>query len=665
MTSRRSMTERRTRVATALLMALAIAGGLCWLRRTPAFSEQVELPVYDLMTMAGWPWQTEHPDVVLVTLQATSIPGPRPLKWPLSDANLRDSLLAILDGEPTVIGIDLLAEPNPPVIPDGTSWNSEDLRALFQSHGNIVASFSRPASDTIDFPPPPFALGLPPDEAQLRIASANFPTDGTRHQTIRRGYFSIGFRDAADPSGQEITRFSLAALCAIHHTHALPGERGISVEDIEGNTALESRSGGYVLDDRHGLGHQFLLKPGPELNRNLCAASANLPLHEVLQMTREQRQAAFRGKVVLLGTNDSTGGEDRKPVTGNPDLRGIKLQALATAQLLREHLDGEPPIRTLPDFWEDLLVIAISLAGSAAMLGGLAGASWRSPVILVAIATVALGGGTGALRAGYWIPAGAPAIAGVLSGIATLAQLTSAARRANEEARLLFARRFGSGLADRLWDHRKLILSGGRIPTESFEGTILFSDLAGYTPATRQLEASEDPAAFSKWIGGYMQAMIGAVIDHGGLVKDVEGDAIMAVFGFPPDGNDSHAANAVACALAMCRAIVGLNARQSEGAPAYRTRVGIYTGTVTAVQQGSLRRFEYALIGNAVNCAKRLEQFRKEDFSASGDPVRILAGSTTRTIAPDAACYSPVSELPVVIDAGVDPEIIWILQKKS
>ena len=76
----------------------------------------------------------------------------------------------------------------------------------------------------------------------------------------------------------------------------------------------------------------------------------------------------------------------------------------------------------------------------------------------------------------------------------------------------------------------------------------------------------------------------------------------------------TYAANAVAAALAIQQQIADLNRSLSdEGQPAMRIRIGIHSGIVLTGSLGSSERLEYAVIGDTVNCASRLESLTRND----------------------------------------------------
>jgi adenylate cyclase len=82
--------------------------------------------------------------------------------------------------------------------------------------------------------------------------------------------------------------------------------------------------------------------------------------------------------------------------------------------------------------------------------------------------------------------------------------------------------------------------------------------------------------------------------------------------------------------VAIQQDIEALNRSLAEaGAPAMRLRIGLHSGEVVAGSLGSSERLEYAVIGDAVNCASRLESLDKE---RQNNRCRVLVSSTTREL---------------------------------
>lgn len=162
----------------------------------------------------------------------------------------------------------------------------------------------------------------------------------------------------------------------------------------------------------------------------------------------------------------------------------------------------------------------------------------------------------------------------------------------------------------------------GRIRGEGelTEATILFADLRDFTP---WVEATA-PRQVVRDLNEYFTEMDQAIRAHGGLVLQFIGDEIEAVFGAPLAAPD-HAARAVRAAIEMRRRLRTWNAaREAAGKPALRHGIGIHTGTVLAGNIGGAERLSYALVGDPVNLASRIQGLTK-DFK-----VDILISEATR-----------------------------------
>jgi class 3 adenylate cyclase len=162
------------------------------------------------------------------------------------------------------------------------------------------------------------------------------------------------------------------------------------------------------------------------------------------------------------------------------------------------------------------------------------------------------------------------------------------------------------------------------------EVTLLFSDLRDFTPWVE----AHAPEAVVRDLNDYFTLMEGAIRAHGGLVIQYIGDEIEAVFGAPlPDPR--HAEQAVRAALEMRARLAAWNGqREAAGRPLFRHGIGIHTGEVLAGAIGSPDRLSYALVGDAVNLASRLQDLTKEmktDVVVSGATQRRL-GASVETI---------------------------------
>ena len=134
--------------------------------------------------------------------------------------------------------------------------------------------------------------------------------------------------------------------------------------------------------------------------------------------------------------------------------------------------------------------------------------------------------------------------------------------------------------------------------------TILFSDLHGFTTLAEKLP----PAQMVELMNRYFRIIDETIRAHGGMIHSFIGDAVHASFNFADDC-PAHAARALAAALAIQ---ARLDAARFAGGQAMATRIGVHSGPVAGAAVGSEARMNYAMFGDAVNVAMRLEQLNKE-----------------------------------------------------
>ncbi len=169
----------------------------------------------------------------------------------------------------------------------------------------------------------------------------------------------------------------------------------------------------------------------------------------------------------------------------------------------------------------------------------------------------------------------------------------------------------------------EILAAGGTRGGYIREVTILFSDLRDFTPWVE----AHAPDEVVRDLNIYFTLMEGAIRAHGGLVLQFIGDEIEAVFGAPvPEPH--HADHAVAAGLEMRRRLATWNeTRRAAGSVAIRHGIGIHTGQVLAASIGSPERLSYALVGDPVNLASRIQDLTKEvgaEVLVSGETVRRL-----------------------------------------
>jgi adenylate cyclase len=199
---------------------------------------------------------------------------------------------------------------------------------------------------------------------------------------------------------------------------------------------------------------------------------------------------------------------------------------------------------------------------------------------------------------------------------------------ASQQQRQQFERLLGQttspAVARQLWSQRESLLSDGRFEGRQLPVTVMFSDLCGFTTVSERLS----PRDLLIWINRAMGRCVPAITRRDGMVNKFTGDGFLAVFGAPvSEGSERDADAAIEAALEIQTALLELNRTlQAEDQPPMRMRIGLHSGEVLAGSMGSSERIEYAVIGDAVNCASRLESLAKERHD---NVCRILVSSVT------------------------------------
>ena len=161
-----------------------------------------------------------------------------------------------------------------------------------------------------------------------------------------------------------------------------------------------------------------------------------------------------------------------------------------------------------------------------------------------------------------------------------------------DRLRDLFGRHVGTDVAHRA------IEEGASLSGDVVEAAVLFIDLVGSTNLAESLPPQEVAAV----LNDFFRIVVDAVDAHQGLINKFEGDAALAVFGAPLPTNDPASAG-----LATARTL----GNQLRQLPVVDFGIGVSAGRVFAGNVGAENRYEYTVIGDAVNEAARLADLAK------------------------------------------------------
>ncbi|MEB3199203.1 MAG: adenylate/guanylate cyclase domain-containing protein [Synechococcaceae cyanobacterium] len=585
---------RATRILQRIgpsLGALALLAGVEW----SGLAQRFDLWFYDLITTLRPAPSARHLPITLIGIEEADI---RRHGWPIDDGLLCQALDRLLEKGPAAIGLDLYRDA-------GVGASRDCLRQRFSTDPRLVSIFN--------------------------VASGIAAVPGTPAR--RQGYNDLSLdadgtlrRDLVHVQGQDEATVALP----LRLLEVATGDRSLTRRLEQGRLPdawLSSDAGGYHREQDAGLGMQRML---------LFRQSGSFRSYSLDAVLRGRVPAsALTRRIVLIGsTAPSLKDVFLVPMThfrgGTevPALSGVEIHGLRLATLL-EHQQGQTPSGWLMPGWGNGLLVL--LCGVGGLLLGEGFRSLRLSQLTTAGALLVLGGSlTGLLYGHIWIGTSMPVLAmASLAGAAWMRRGAASQLHARQVQSLL-GQATSPAVAALLWEQRDELLKGGRFEGRLLPVTVLFSDTANFTTVSEGMS----PATLMAWLNRCMALCIPAVTSRGGMVNKFTGDGLMAVFGAPVSVDPAADARAATeAALDIRRGLESLNiSLESEGLPPVRMRIGIHSGRVLAGSMGSSERLEYAVIGDTVNCASRLESLDKHRHAGV---ARILVSANTRELLPE------------------------------
>lgn len=205
---------------------------------------------------------------------------------------------------------------------------------------------------------------------------------------------------------------------------------------------------------------------------------------------------------------------------------------------------------------------------------------------------------------GYWLPILYPlsSLAFTFTGCTLYRVLTEQRERA--WLKRAFQQYVPADVVQQIADDPQALVFGG----ERRRLTVLFTDLRDFTTYSEEHE----PEEIVEILREYLTAMVDIIFKHGGTVDKFIGDSILGIFGAPIHYPD-HAARACQAAFEMAEQLKVLQERwKAEEKTPLRMGIGVSTGEVVVGNLGSEQRFDYTVIGDAVNLGARLESANKD-----------------------------------------------------
>jgi adenylate cyclase len=330
------------------------------------------------------------------------------------------------------------------------------------------------------------------------------------------------------------------------------------------------------------------------------------------------------GHIVLIGASFAGSSDSFAQPFGNTPMPGVERMANIIDTIISRNFIGAPS-----GSWNIVVTAAILLA--AALAGAMTEFLPTRVAALAGAAPIAVWAGVAqlAFAKNLWLPLVEP-VAALATAAATVLLfrywvVDRDGRRIRSAFRQYLAPEMVAVLAAR---PERLQLGGETRPM-----TIMFCDVRGFTAISEGFKSN--PPALPKLINRLLTPMSDIIMAHRGTIDKYMGDCIMAFWNAPLDDPD-HADDACAAALAMLDELERLNRdlgaeAADEGRPfqPLDVGIGINSGDCVVGNMGSTRRFDYTVLGDAVNLASRLES-QSKNYG-----IGIVLGEETRAAAPD------------------------------
>ena len=523
--------------------------------------------------------------------------------WPWPRATMARLVRAVAAGKPSVLAIDVLfagPDPRSPATPmrapDGTLSGASPHEPLDgdQRLADAIGSV-------------PTVLGSTLDTAKGQTAPAV--------TVLRRGPIVLDEIWHGPGANEPLT--SLAAAAACNGIMSLPGDPdgrvrrvpllvgvgttlrpGLAVEAVRLSEAastliVEANPQRLLIGNlRIALPHNGFLRLVPVSAGQESART--IPAIDIVE--NEATRASLAGAIVLIGGSaPEIGGLRDTP--GDPLKPSVQIEADTIDQIISQRAPLAVP---------GGVEFALALVLSAILLIAAVTASPIRGVAVAVAAIVLLWAGALAFSLSFdrLIDPLTPSIGAAATFVtASLGSFIMVSRR---EARIRdrFAQHLAPEVVKRIAENPDML----KLRAEKRELTALFTDIEGFTAMTHRA----GPEQLVAELDGYIEGVATIVMDHGGMVDKIVGDAVHALFNAPVD-LPNHATRAVECASAIRSWTEQYRARPSARLIGLgRTRIGIETGEAVVGDIGIRSKLDYTAHGDAINSAARLEAMNKE-----------------------------------------------------
>lgn len=306
------------------------------------------------------------------------------------------------------------------------------------------------------------------------------------------------------------------------------------------------------------------------------------------------------------------------------EMAGVDLHRLRIRNLLWIEKERRPALGPISKstYLSVLLIFAILSAALGSTKKGVATPVLAGVALVGLIALVSWCGVIGR----YWIdPVDCLTLVGCITTAGVLRNGLEA-QKEKELMRMIFGQSVSRSVAEKMWNDKELMIEKGMISGRTEYVSVLFMDTVGFSTLSERAEAKE----LIEWLNKGLDICISEIVREGGIINKFTGDGLVAIFGSPVKrSNNIEAESAVSAAVRIQQRITRLMEEGVSGIGDMRLRIGIHSGEAMCGSVGNRERLEYTVIGDAVNCAARLESLDKE---RNDQIVRILMSEQTHEL---------------------------------
>ncbi len=626
--------RRLRRYVVYLLPLIVLTTGVVLYREQPQFLQIFQLKLFDLYQQIQ-PREYEPAPVKVIDMDDASLA--RIGQWPWPRNKLADMLIVLFEAGAAVVAFDaVFAEPDRtspdeilPVWLNVPSLDAGQLPPEWQEFSQAILQ-SVPDHDEL------FAEVIAQTNVVLGVPFTD--DSGGRPPTVKAGFATAGDDDPLEfvPSFESVTpnlpqleadaagigsfTFTPDADSIVRHVplimrvgdNLVPSLAAEALRVAQGARSYVIKTGGANMETNYGeasglnhvkIGHADAV-PVDEAGKMWVHYTRDVPGRVIPAwkiFEADFDPSLVEGQILFFGTS-AAGLKDLRTTPLNPAEAGVMVHAQVAEQMILGHFLERPDWAFGVEF-TFILALGLILIVVTPRVGALAAA--------------AIGAGAVAFAMGVsWylytdqrllLDPLYPAIVtvAVYIGSSLLSYLQTEAEK--RQVRGAFSQYLSPALVEQLAREPDLLKLGGELR----EMTFLFCDVRGFTTISEGFKG--DPQGLTKLINRFLTPMTDAILARGGTIDKYMGDCIMAFWNAPLD-DKQHADHACDAALAMFEELGKLNAElvaeaEAEGRASAPLNIGIglNTGDCVVGNMGSQQRFDYSVLGDAVNLASRLE----------------------------------------------------------